>query len=372
MFTDNVPANNNIWIVGDNLLREASGHFEKLRKDLKSEKGNSSEDNRIYLDKNYAIKIVSPGMYTGNNIPLVILDSVVDTMNEIPKLPHTVIMVVNDRKFWNDKFLLKKHMETILSKFMKEFHKITDLRKYALDDKAVEWDQPRVFITRPLPLPNNLPKESYPAGFRSNRRKYNRILDRVRKQGKFSIINLNGFTSQNKGNLFTESGSISEKGFQQFWIELSNAVQLDDDNVRIIARKIKAKQISSSIQAELMIADESDSDSDNAKQLESPKSKVASKREVKIKTSRKSLNFQSESPSPRKTKNHKQEKSHSPSHTDKRNRDNQFYHRNQPPHHPPMHQPPFPGFFRPQRRYTDYNGFYQRYPKFHGPRYFQY
>lgn len=143
---------------------------------------------------------------------------------------------------------------------MKEFNKIIDARKYALDDKAVNWDYPRLFIKRPLPLPSNLPSHNYPAGFRSNRRKYNKLLDKAKEYGKFSIMNLGSFNSQNKNQLFNKNGSISDKGFEQFWIEISDTIKKDDDQTRIMANKLKAKQLAKSMEAELLLSSESDNE----------------------------------------------------------------------------------------------------------------
>lgn len=357
-----MPANKTIWILGDALLREAAGHYQALKKELKSERGNNGLDNRIHIDKNYAVKIASPGMYMGNNVLAIILDSLVDMLNANPKIPHTMIIVLNDKKFWNDKDLLSKQMDRLLTKFLKELHKILDLRKYALDEKAVDWDCPRLFLTRPLPLPNNLAKESYPTGFRSNRRKFNKILDKSTKQGNYSIINLAGFTSQNKEKLFDLNGKISEKGLRQFWIEISSAIQLDDETQRIAANKLKAKKMAMTIQAELL--DENDSDLSDTEKVsdkgddENISKHQPEKRQCKL-PSRRQLSKQFDSPRRRMEPG----KSASPSQTETK-RSHQVHHH---------HMPRAPGYFKPRRRYHQFNPFYpQHYPSFPQPRFFHY
>lgn len=222
------------------------------------ETGAPTTDNRLYIDKHYAVKIINPGIYNHDNIPLLVLDGLVETLNHNPKVPHTMVIIINDKRFWNNKDFLKLQMEWVLRKFFKELHKIIDARKYALDDKAVNWDYPRLLVTRPLPLPSNLPSENYPTGFRSNRRKFNKILDKARETGKFTMVNLDGFTSQNKDKFFNHDGSISEKGYEQVWIEISDCVQKQDEKQRKIANKIKAKQIAQEMAVELMKSDESD------------------------------------------------------------------------------------------------------------------
>lgn len=354
--TEDVPANNHIWIFGDNLLCEAAGHYEKIRKNLKEKlKESTSRDNRMYIDRHYAVKIVSPGLYGKDNcnIPALILDGLVEALNQNPKIPHTIIIVINDRRFWNNRDLLSNQMAWIMKKFLKELNKILDNRKYALDDKAVNWDYPRLFITRPLPLPSNLPTDYYPIGFRSNRRKFNKILDNLVEDGKFTLLNLGSFTAQNKDKLFTETGIISEKGFEQFWIDLNDAIQKDDAKFRVMMNKIKAKQLAQNMTSELMKLDESDND-------ESSISKPSPKVKTSLPTKKKNQNKKSPVRRSLKhsfdaidiTRERMKSKSQSPSQTgsggDTRRVDRRDY-----------HKPTFKGFFKPHRRYHHFNPFYQ-------------
>lgn len=346
------------------------GHYEKIKKSLKEQRVDTglASDNRLYIDKHYAVKIAPPGIYEHGNIPVVILDSLVDMLNTNAKIPHTIILVINDKNFWNNKMLLKKEMAWILKKFFKEFHKIIDARKYALDHNAVNWDHPRIFITRPLPLPNNLPQPDYPPGFRSNRRKYNRILDKAQDTGKFSIMNLAAFTSQNKKGLFNTNGSISEKGYDQFWIELNDAIQKDDEQLRVLFNKLKAKQMAKAMEAELLTVDESDDD-DLISDTEDKSSRQQNVQENKPKVkspARRSLLKTFDKLKPRETVNKQQ--SHSPSQSQPVRSAHRDHNRNPDVHHKPQKR--FPGFFKPHRRYQDYNQYFHHYPPpgyHHGP-----
>lgn len=366
--TENVPANNTIWILGDNLLREASGHYEKYKKTLKEQKI-GTQDNRLYIDKHYAVKIISPGMYIHGNTPVVILDGLVETLNHNPKIPHTIILMVNDRKFWNNKEILDAHMDRILQKFFKEFNKILDMRKYSLDEKAVNWDYPRLIVTRPLPLPSNLPAENYPTGFRSNRRKFNRILDKQKEDAKISIANFGSFTSQNKDKLFKDDGSISEKGYDQIWIDLSDTIHKDDEKWRILTNKFKAKQIAKELTAELMASDDSDLECTGVTVNTSANSKT---REVTKKKSKKKSNASPARRSLSSTFDSIHEKTMKPSQSETKQDDNgnPTSQRKQHKHHKHQFQgyqrrpharfPGFPRFFHPNH----YGGY--------GPSYFHY
>lgn len=334
-----------------------------------------NQDNRLYLDKHYAVKMITPGMYNHNNVPLVVLDGLVETLNREPKLPHTMILILNDKGFWNNKDLLTFQMERILNKFFKEMHKIIDARKYALDDNAVNWDQPRILVTRPLPLPSNLLAENYPTGFRSNRRKFNKLLDNVKIDGKFTVINLNAFTSQNKEKLFNMDGSISEKGYDQIWVELSDCVQKEDEKQRIISNKVKAKQIAQELSVELMRSDDSDQDC-----MDSPTGKVASRAKQAPQTKTRSKG----SPVRRSLgpqfdviqRQSGHERSPMPSHTTASSkRANSASPANQRKHRKLHKQQQSQDFYRRRPRYYQgYPPFFQ--PQYHqhgfGPRYFQY
>lgn len=342
--------------MGDSLIQDAGGHYEKIKKCLKEEKTDNT-DNRMYMDKHYAVKIFSPGIYEGNNIPAVILESLVEALNHNAKVPHTIIVAWNDKKFWNNKDLLKSQMKWIIKKFFKEFQKILDERKYALDDKAVNWDYPRLMVTRPLPLPSNLPSEHYPKGFRSNRRKFNKILDQDLKENrKYSIINLAGFTSQNKEKFFNINGQISEKGYDHFWREINDAVHSDDDKTRVLANKLKAKKLAQELSDELMLSEDSDTEL-TASTVKHP---------VK----------QNPAPAARKSLRQKfdasEEQCDSPSQA--RNNDDRRVNRtNLIKHHKPA-QRQFHGFFQPRRRYNGFNPYFHDYHP-HGyprPRFFKY
>lgn len=250
-------------------------------------------------------------------------------------------------------------MAWILKKFFKEFNKILDARKYALDDKAVNWDYPRVFVTRPLPLPSNLPAAKYPSGFRSNRRKFNKLLDKAKSDGKFTVMNLGSFTSQNKNQLFDPDGIISEKGYRHLWTEISDAVQKDDDQVRMMINKLKAKQLAKSMEEELMTVDSSDDeekttpqkrdDSSQKKKNYRQKSLIKSPVRQSLTHTFAGIKKQSDrrvdAVTPSQTTKVRDVKLDSP---DNRN------------HHKPPRR--FNGFYKPRRRYQGFHPYFNQYP----------
>lgn len=245
---DDVPANNTIWILGDQLLTEAANHYSFFKGKRVVDPA-TNDANALYMESMYAIKLIPSGMYTTNqaaNMPNIILDALVDTLNQKAKVPHTLIIVINDYRFWNNADLLQYQMDRIIARFIKEIKRIAEARNLSLPPRAVNWDYPRIFITRALPLPNNMDRP-YPRGFKANRRRYNRTLLRGESELGYRSINLPEFICDNSNHLFMTNGSLTAKGFRSFWTSISDAVHKADNQDRIMLNKVRAKQLAAQI-----------------------------------------------------------------------------------------------------------------------------
>lgn len=246
--TDDVPANNTIWVLGDSILVDAAGHYNFFKK-KKDSNIPSSNNNNLYMENMYAIRLVSPGVYTASqakNVPNIILNSLVDTLNVKAKVPHTLIILINDHRFWNNGDLLTFQMERLFQRFIKEIRRIVEDRNLSLPPRAANWDYPRIFINRALPLPNNMTRP-YPKGFKSNRRRYNKLIQRVANSHNYEVINMPEFTCENENDLFSSDRFVTPKGYKQLWIAISDAVHKSDNHHRINMNKIMAKQLAAQI-----------------------------------------------------------------------------------------------------------------------------
>lgn len=245
--TGNVPANKNIWVIGDKLLNEAAGHYQRF----KPKPGEIVDDNTLYIERRYNLKRIPPGIYSYSkdlpfNAPELLISSFIDTLNEPSnaKLPDILLILWNDYRFWNNELLLKNHMSKIIRKFIKELKKIAEIRNDALPEKAANWQNPRIFISNPLPLPNNM--GHYPMRFKANRRKFTRILQKGSAKDGYTIINFDDFTSENANKFFHQDGAISEEGFTYMWTTISDAIHTSDKKQEILSRKAKAKELAAS------------------------------------------------------------------------------------------------------------------------------
>lgn len=249
LIVDDVPANNTIWIIGDSLLTNAAGHYNqfKRKKDQKYQAGPDSQP--LYIESMYAIRLIPSGIYTAEqakNMPNIILNLLVDTLNVKAKVPHSIVIMINDHRFWNNADLLSYQMDRLIARFIKEFNRIIEARNLSLPPKAANWDFPRLFITRALPLPNNMTRP-YPKGFKANRRRFNRLIQRGEEQHKYRSINLSEFTCDNSNKFFAPDGTITHTGYQALWIGVSDAIHKADNQDRIILNKAKAKQLAMQI-----------------------------------------------------------------------------------------------------------------------------
>lgn len=214
-----------------------------------SKKSRENDSQQFYIESMYAIRLVPPGLYTNTqakNMPNIILNALVDTLNIKAKVPHTIVIIINDHRFWNDADLLTYQMERILHRFIKEIKRIAEARNTSLPPRAVNWNYPRLFLTRALPLPNNMTRP-YPKGFKPNRRRYNRLLQKSEDHCRYTTINFPEFTCDNDNKLFEQDGSISNKGYTQLWATISDAVHKADNQERINMNRARAKQLSAQI-----------------------------------------------------------------------------------------------------------------------------
>lgn len=138
-------------------------------------------------------------------------------------------------------------MERLISKFICELRRIIEARNLSLPPRAVNWDYPRIFISRALPLPNNMTKP-YPKGFKANRRRYNRLLQRGEEQLNYRSFNFSDFTCENSNKLFADDGSLTPLGYSNIWMTISDIIHKSDNHNRITANKLRAKQIAAEIE----------------------------------------------------------------------------------------------------------------------------
>lgn len=211
-----VPADHEIWVIGDKQMTFVSQHLEYWK-----EKARRDPHESLHILRWYDVKAFPPQSMSSNAVE-VILSSLVGALNNRPKLPHTIVVMFGDTKFWCDSQTLKFTMDTILIILVRELQRIVQERQKDLPLKAVGMD-PAIFFVKLNWKPDNALESvhSYP----KKRRTFNKLLDSiVRPRGGNTILlhEVNGSLDE---QLFLNHGELSEKGYRQIWKSLSEAIQ---------------------------------------------------------------------------------------------------------------------------------------------------
>lgn len=162
-----VPANREIWVIGDKLLTFAAQHLEYWK-----ERARRDPHEALYILQNYDVKAFVP-QSTSTNAMEVILGSLVCALNNRPKPPHIIIIMLGDTKFWCDDYALKFTMDTLLKVLLQELKRILETRSDDLPLKARS-DEPRFFFVKL----NWKPEKSIDSvpGYPTKRRTFNKLL----------------------------------------------------------------------------------------------------------------------------------------------------------------------------------------------------
>lgn len=220
LFPGFVPANREIWVLGDSFLTMAAQHLEYWKAAAQRDPHETT-----YMLKWYDVKTISSQSASSNAVE-VITTLLVTMLNTQPKLPHTIVVLLGDTKFWCDDIALKYAMDTIMIGLLKEIKRIIQLRQRDLPPKAVSPD-PLIYFVKLHWKPENAIDSvwMYP----KKRRTFNRLLDSIMRPRGVKTISLNEITVKVDKGFFLNHRSLSERGFRQIWKSLSEAIS-DFDN----------------------------------------------------------------------------------------------------------------------------------------------
>lgn len=198
------------------MMTFASQHLEYWK-----EKGRKNPQDALHILRWYDVKAFAATGVSSNSVEI-ILNSLIGALNNRPKLPHTIVVMLGDTKFWCDAQTLKFTMDTIIKSMLKEIKRIVQIRQRDLPLKAVGQD-PAIFFVKLNWKPEKALESvsSYP----KKRRTFNKLLDSiVRPRGGNTILlhEINGMLDE---QLFLSHGDLSEKGYRQIWQSLSEALE---------------------------------------------------------------------------------------------------------------------------------------------------
>lgn len=163
---------------------------------------------------------------TGNSVKTV-LDSLLNAFEEKPVPPHTLVILLDDNNFWCDDLLLtqdkNKPMTRIVNTMLIEIRKILEKRIRQLPIKCIPEYTTRIFVGKLTYRPDDA--HGIPENFKSKRREFNRLLETLATDKGHQTISLDEITPKVDGAFFLTHGTLSNKGYNQIWLSLSNAIE---------------------------------------------------------------------------------------------------------------------------------------------------
>lgn len=195
--------------------------FVSQHLDYWKEKARTDPHEALYILHRFDVKAF-PAHSLSSNAVEVILSSLIGALNNRPKLPDIMVIMLGDVKFWCDNQTLRFTMDSVLKVLIKEIKRIIEIRQRDLPVKAIG-PEPRIFFVKlnwkPEKALDSVPQ--YPL----RRRTFNKLLDAIMRPRGANTILLHEINDKLDPDLFLGHGELSQKGYRQVWASLSEAIQ---------------------------------------------------------------------------------------------------------------------------------------------------
>lgn len=147
-------------------------------------------------------------------------------------LPKAMLILISNRILDNPVFVVECS-EGLMRWLLDEIDEIIKFQKKHLPAKSKKHDEPRVYILKALPKPQETRDIEI---FKGVRRKFNNKLQDVLKDyPSFGFINVHEITTRKKDEKFFLSpneGELSDEGIIQFWESISQTIKAMDQGNR--------------------------------------------------------------------------------------------------------------------------------------------
>ena len=226
IFSDNVPAVYDLWILGDNFLHESFGSFQSLR--YRSQKG--EDDIPPYIQEYFNVKEFYHGSSTsGVKFTAVrMINMLIDAIAERKRLPKYLV-IVPDKDILYDIDTSSPYAQNTLAELTRWFVRQIDTiirRKKAdfLNKKpgALTGVSTTVIFVRILRRVGSFNEHSKIHSVLQLHAKFNDSLNDAVAKTQHRILTI---TVCNTNDHFDRSGSLSSKGKAYFWMELDELLE---------------------------------------------------------------------------------------------------------------------------------------------------
>lgn len=221
LLTGYVPAFNQIWILGDSLLKETTSALI----DLKNGYINDPIKPRLYMHDNYDIIPCYDESAKGNFLKQ-IRNSLVHLTKAHYKLPSKILILL-DNEILDETAFAVTQLANALKWLFNEMESIITTRRSQLPLRCLKPGEPSVFLLKMIP--RGIKSENISL-FKSVRRKINNLIPAIAEKFEYGFINACEITSDST-TYFDRSGKkLAPAGIIKLWESISQIIQEMDQS----------------------------------------------------------------------------------------------------------------------------------------------
>lgn len=212
----NIRALQDIWFIGDHLIRQAYPYLQQMQDEYTAGRDN-------YLHGNYDTYMFYPN-FAENNVLTMVRNGMIEALNNRLKLPSAVIILTNDQLIVEDPLYLPSEIDRKLKWILREIDAAVKIRKSCLPPKAYVFGEPRIMWVRAFQntRADNIPKETL--------LKFNNMLCRICMAKAVYTIPVPTY-EESTTRCFDYDGKTQIKaGFENLWVDIIQGLKKHDQN----------------------------------------------------------------------------------------------------------------------------------------------
>lgn len=224
IFTGHVPACNQIWILGDSLLKTSASCLTAL----KTAYINDPTKPRLYIHDNYDVITAFEDENSKDNFLRQVRNNLAHLMKIHYKLPEKIIIILNNTILDDTAFAVTQLAE-MLKWLLAEIESAISTRRKQLPIRCLKKGEPSVHLLKMLPRASRCDNTNL---FKSIRRKVNNQIPSITERFQFGFINVCEITTTSSIFFDRTGRMLTPSGIMQFWESISDTVkEMNDDKL---------------------------------------------------------------------------------------------------------------------------------------------
>lgn len=200
------------WVLGANEFADQAGKY------LMTNLRNRNEDMLIHMHDFYEVSYQGRSIYDSNPLSK-FRNALVAACMAKWKKPHSILIVFGGKSMLKDNYVIQDGPWRIINWIIDEMKRVLFHRRQQMPAKALPNFSTRLFVTGLLPVNNH--REQL------KRDKFNITLQDIAAEKGLKLILCNSITPGDK-TCFDVQGNVTLTGFNKFWKEVSEAVNIID------------------------------------------------------------------------------------------------------------------------------------------------